>query len=130
MAALNEISPASLMRLIGTPQCFVIVDICIDEDSEGGPHLIPTAIRQRHDDLDGLVKRLAALTAVVVYQKDLKFWHRVAGGNVAWRVAGLSRTYRDDTAQLNAALPQYDALYRCARHGQDDGHTWPAGGAG
>ncbi len=32
MAAFNEISPQQLMRLIGTPQCPVIVDVCIDDD--------------------------------------------------------------------------------------------------
>ena len=40
---------------------------------------------------------------------------------------GLSRAYRDDLEQLNAAMPLYDALYRWARDGFDEGHDWPAG---
>lgn len=36
---------------------------------------------------------------------------------------GLSRQYRDDTAQLNAGLAIYDALYRWARDGHEADHT-------
>mgnify|MGYP001797494295 CR=1 FL=1 len=35
---------------------------------------------------------------------------------------GLSRMYRDDNAQLEAAMPLYDALYRWARDGFTEGH--------
>jgi rhodanese-related sulfurtransferase len=42
---------------------------------------------------------------------------------------GLSRQYRDDLQQLDAAMPLYDALYRWARDGHDEGHDWPAGRA-
>lgn len=38
---------------------------------------------------------------------------------------GLSRQYRDDHKQLEAGLVLYDALYRWARDGQDEGHDWP-----
>lgn len=40
---------------------------------------------------------------------------------------GLSRQYRDDLAQLDAGMAIYDALYRWARDGTDEGHDWPAG---
>ena len=39
---------------------------------------------------------------------------------------GLSRQYRDDLAQLEAGMAVYDALYRWARDGYDEGHDWPA----
>lgn len=39
---------------------------------------------------------------------------------------GLSRMYRDDHAQLKAGMALYDALYRWARDGFDEGHDWPA----
>ncbi len=39
---------------------------------------------------------------------------------------GLSRQYRDDLAQLEAGMAIYDALYRWARDGFDEGHDWPA----
>ena len=40
---------------------------------------------------------------------------------------GLSRQYRDDLAQLEAGMAVYDAFYRWARDGFDEGHDWPAG---
>lgn len=39
---------------------------------------------------------------------------------------GLSRQYKDDLAQLEAGMVVYDALYRWARDGFDEGHDWPA----
>ncbi|MDP1669580.1 sulfurtransferase/chromate resistance protein [Phaeovulum sp.] len=52
--------------------------------------------------------------------------HPAAAGLLAISV-GLSRQYRDDTAQLQAGIALYDALYRWARDGFDEGHDWPAG---
>ncbi|RKE93730.1 chromate resistance protein ChrB domain-containing protein [Sulfitobacter guttiformis] len=48
-----------------------------------------------------------------------------AAGLLALSV-GLSRQYRSDDEQLVAGLALYDALYRWARDGQDEGHDWPA----
>jgi rhodanese-related sulfurtransferase len=42
---------------------------------------------------------------------------------------GLSRMHRDDLTQLEAGIAVYDALYRWARDGFDEGHDWPAGRA-
>lgn len=39
---------------------------------------------------------------------------------------GLSRMFRDDLEQLAAGMSLYDALYRWARDGFDEGHDWPA----
>lgn len=51
-----------------------------------------------------------------------------AAGLLALSV-GLSRQFRDDLAQLEAGMVLYDALYRWARDGFDEGHDWPAGRA-
>lgn len=40
---------------------------------------------------------------------------------------GLSRQHRDDLAQIEAGMAVYDALYRWARDGYEEGHDWPAG---
>jgi hypothetical protein len=40
---------------------------------------------------------------------------------------GLSRLYRDDLEQLEAGMHLYDALYRWARDGSEERHTWPTG---
>jgi rhodanese-related sulfurtransferase len=42
---------------------------------------------------------------------------------------GLSRMYRDDLAQLDAAMVLYDALYRWARDAVNETHNWPAAAA-
>lgn len=49
-----------------------------------------------------------------------------AAGLLALSV-GLSRMFRDDLQQLEAGIALYDALYRWARDGHDEGHDWPAG---
>ena len=49
-----------------------------------------------------------------------------AAGLLALSV-GLSRMCRDDLQQLEAGMALYDALYRWARDGHDEGHDWPAG---
>lgn len=49
-----------------------------------------------------------------------------AAGLLALSV-GLSRMFRDDLQQLDAGLALYDALYRWARDGHEEGHDWPAG---
>ena len=43
---------------------------------------------------------------------------------------GYSRMYRDDLAQLDAAMGLYDAFYRWARDATDEAHNWPNPGQG
>jgi rhodanese-related sulfurtransferase len=43
---------------------------------------------------------------------------------------GLSRMYRDDLAQLDAAMGLYDAFYRWARDAVGETHNWPTPSAG
>jgi hypothetical protein len=38
---------------------------------------------------------------------------------------GLSRMYGDDLAQLEAAIPLYDAFYRWCRDATSETHNWP-----
>ncbi|MEZ5913767.1 MAG: sulfurtransferase/chromate resistance protein [Paracoccaceae bacterium] len=51
-----------------------------------------------------------------------------AAGLLALSV-GLSRQFKDDLEQLDAGMRLYDALYRWARDGFEEGHDWPAGPA-
>ncbi|MDX8348863.1 sulfurtransferase/chromate resistance protein [Cognatiyoonia sp. IB215446] len=105
MPAFNEITPTQLMRLIGTPQCPVIVNVCIDEDFEADPFLIPTAFRHPHTDIAALLDLPMDTKIVCVCQKGRKLSHGVAahlrtrgyeaevleGGNEAWRRTGFPR---------------------------------------
>lgn len=43
---------------------------------------------------------------------------------------GLSRMYRDDLAQLDAAMGLYDAFYRWARDATGETHNWPSPATG
>lgn len=65
---------------------------------------LATVIRGADTDTHDLAPQAAGLLAVSV---------------------GLSRMYRDDLAMLNAGMLIYDALYRWARDGFDEGHDWP-----
>jgi rhodanese-related sulfurtransferase len=259
----SQISPAQLMRLIGTPDAPRIIDVRIPDDFAAHPHHIPTATRNAHRDIAGLAPQLQGQRVVIVCQRGQKLsegsaallrTHGIAaesleGGTEAWvaaslpmvpaaalpatnlwvtrhrpkidRIAcpwlirrfidptarflfvapsevadvasrfdatpfdidgvfwshrgetctfdtliaecglstpaldrlavvvrgadtdrhdlapqaagllaisvGLSRMFRDDLAQLEAGMTLYDALYRWARDGFDEGHDWPAG---
>lgn len=101
--AFSEISPSQLMRLIGTPEAPILIDVLSDDDFALDPRLIPTARRQAHDQLEQLLPELADQRTVVICQKGKKLSHGAAallrshgiaaevltGGNLAWRDAGL-----------------------------------------
>ncbi len=38
---------------------------------------------------------------------------------------GFSRMYKDDLAQLDAAMPLYDSIYRWSRDASEETHNWP-----
>ena len=40
---------------------------------------------------------------------------------------GYSRMFKDDLAQLDAAMVMYDAFYRWCRDATDETHNWPVG---
>lgn len=90
MAALNEITPPQLMRLIGTSCAPTIVDVCTAPDFADDPRLIPTAIRAAHTDLPALTGRLAGQRIVVACQKGKKLSQGVAA---YLRVEGISAEY-------------------------------------
>jgi rhodanese-related sulfurtransferase len=90
MASPNEITVTRLLRLIGTPDAPVIVDIRIDPDFEADPCLIPGSFREPYNDVAGLVDRLAGRRCVVICQKGLK----LSQGLVTWlRGDGLDAEY-------------------------------------
>lgn len=72
MAAPNEINPKQLLRLIGTPECPVIVDISIDPDFAVDPYLIPGSFRHPHTDIHGLLARLTGRACIIPCQRGIK----------------------------------------------------------
>ncbi|WP_299145523.1 chromate resistance protein ChrB domain-containing protein [uncultured Tateyamaria sp.] len=72
MAAPNAITPAQLLRRIGTPDAPTVIDISIDPDFADDPYLIPGSVRVPHTDLPAIKDRLAGTTGVIVCQKGIK----------------------------------------------------------
>ncbi|MCY4333066.1 MAG: chromate resistance protein [Litoreibacter sp.] len=105
MPGFNEISASQLMRLIGTPDAPVMLDVCLDEDFQSDPYLIPTARRCPFDQVGTLVSDLKDKRTVLICQKGKKLSHGAAamlrakglaaevleGGNVAWSEQGFAR---------------------------------------
>jgi rhodanese-related sulfurtransferase len=103
MPAPNEITPIQLSRLIGTPECPSIIDVCIDDDFNNDPHLIPSSRRYPFTEIQDLAHELQGGKAVIICHKGLKLsqgaaallrYHDVAcefmqGGISAWKNAGL-----------------------------------------
>lgn len=101
----TEISPVQLMRLLGTPEAPVILDVRTPEDAEADPHLIPTARRIGHAEVASLSPWLGERPVVVACQRGKKLSHGAAallrtlghraesleGGTLAWAEAGLPR---------------------------------------
>ncbi|WP_420394068.1 chromate resistance protein ChrB domain-containing protein [Acuticoccus sp.] len=71
-------------------------------------HRLATVVRAADTNRHDLAPQAAGLLAVSV---------------------GLSRLHRDDLEQLEAGMALYDALYRWARDGHEEGHDWPTGRA-
>lgn len=102
MPSPTQITISQLSRLIGTPDCPILIDVCIDEDFEADPRLIPTARKHPFDRIAELAPSLQNERVVVVCQKGLKLSQGAAavlrsygvkaevvkGGNNAWRDAG------------------------------------------
>ncbi|MBU2982236.1 chromate resistance protein [Lentibacter algarum] len=127
---LNEITANQLMRLIGTPDAPVIVDVTIDEDFNADPFLIPTAFRHKHTELESLLPLLNGRKTIIICQKGKKLsqgtaaWLRaqgidaenLTGGNFAWRdTANAPRTAQSvlpatGTAWVTRQRPKIDRL--------------------
>lgn len=101
MPAFNQITPTQLNRLIGTPDVPVVIDVCLDEDFQLDPVLIPTARRMPFDDPHAIAAHVGDRRAVIVCQKGKKLSQSVAaylqslgttaevleGGMLAWRAS-------------------------------------------
>jgi rhodanese-related sulfurtransferase len=102
MASLSQITVSQLAHLIGTAEAPIVIDVCIDEDFDADPRLIPTAKRHPYDEIQELVPELTGARVVIVCQKGLKLSQGAAallrsegiaaeyleGGNFAWRDGG------------------------------------------
>jgi rhodanese-related sulfurtransferase len=121
MPSPNSISPDKLLRLIGRPDCPVLIDVCTDEDFSANPRLIPGAVRRPWAEVPAWGADFVASgrPAVVICQKGLKLSQGVAawlrhegvptesleGGVLGWQAARLPTVQADK-------LPPRDAQGR------------------
>jgi len=103
MPSPNEITPAQLNRLIGTPAAPTLIDLRTDEDFDDDPRVVPGARRHAHTDLDALVASVGNGPVVVYCQKGRKISQgsaailrtegvrveSLAGGQFGWRDADM-----------------------------------------
>ncbi len=116
MPSPNTITVSQLKRLVGLPDCPVIVDVRLDEDFDQDPYFIPSAFRHSFTDIDTLAARLVGRKAIVVCWKGLKLSEgaaailraagveaeTLAGGMTAWLEAGLPRVPAASIPKRNA----------------------------
>ncbi len=119
MASFNEISVQKLSKLIGTPDCPVIIDVRIDDDFDDDPQLVPTAFRHPFHDIASVGDRLCNRSVIIYCQKGLKISQGAAallrnmkidaqvleGGQFAWRDAGLPMVSTKNIPALKSNQP-------------------------
>jgi rhodanese-related sulfurtransferase len=105
MPGLSEVSPSQLIRLLGTPDAPLLVDVRLPEDVAADPFVLPSARSCAHDEVAALSSWIGARSAVLVCQRGRKLSHGAAallrslghraevveGGTLAWAEAGLPR---------------------------------------
>ncbi|CAL78188.1 conserved hypothetical protein; putative thiosulfate sulfurtransferase (ChrB/GlpE-like) [Bradyrhizobium sp. ORS 278] len=102
MSSFASISPDKLIRLIGTPQAPLLIDVRTVEDFAADPRLVPGAIQRPALEAPQWSTEFAGRSVVVICQRGAKLshgaaaWLRVAkataenleGGFEAWNAAG------------------------------------------
>jgi len=119
MSSINTISPEKLARLIGRPDCPVLIDVQSDEDFAADPRLVPGAVRRRFETVSEWSREFAGRSAVAICQKGLKLsegvaaWLRddgIAADSLEGGALGWAKT--DLPMVPEAKLPPRDALGR------------------
>ena len=72
MPSPTTITIAQLFRLIGTHDAPVLVDVCIDDDFNDDPRLIPGSFRHPFTDIASLAPKLQRRRVVIICHKGLK----------------------------------------------------------
>lgn len=115
MPSLNSISVEKLARLVGTPQCPVLIDVRTEDDFKENPQLIPSSMRRSHATAPEWAQEFAGRSAIVICQRGAKLsqgvaaWMRHAGapadaledGFDGWRKAKLPTVVATKMPALN-----------------------------
>ena len=116
----------SPVEVVVVSECYNAIPLDIEDTfwSHRGPKCTFDTILDEFNQRPPALDRLS--TVVRAADTDAHDLSPEAAGLLALSV-GLSRQYSDDLEQLEAGMHMYDALYRWARDGNDEGHTWPTG---
>ncbi len=79
MSSTTSISIERLSKLIGRPDCPVLIDVCTEPDFACDPRLVPGSVRRQHSDVEAWGPGHAGQDVVVICQKGLKLSEGVAG---------------------------------------------------
>lgn len=90
MPSKTRISVSELGTLIGTPFAPIIIDVCIDDDFNADPRLLPGSFRHPFRKIEDLIPQLRGKKVVVVCQKGLKLSQGAVG---LLRGAGVDARY-------------------------------------
>jgi rhodanese-related sulfurtransferase len=133
MPSLNTIPRDKLWRLIGRPDCPVLIDVRDDDDYAADPRRLPGAVRRSPLDVASWAGEFAGRRTAVYCQKGLKLgqgvaaWLRHAGaeaeaveaGFLGWKEAGLPlvpdavlppRDPRSRTIWVTRSRPKVDRI--------------------
>jgi rhodanese-related sulfurtransferase len=90
MATPDAITVTQLVRLVGTPDAPVLVDVRIDNDHASDPRMLPASVRRDHRTVSSWAGEYAGRSVVVVCQRGQK----LGQGAAAWlRHAGVRAEY-------------------------------------
>ena len=78
MATPDTISVVQLVRLVGTPEAPVLIDVRIDEDHAADPRMLPASSRRDHRGVASWAGEYAGRSVVVVCQRGQKLSQGVA----------------------------------------------------
>ena len=76
----DTITVSQLVRLLGTPDAPIVIDVRIDQDVAADPRVLPVSIRRSHRDVAGWAADFAGKQTVVVCQRGAK----LSQGTAAW----------------------------------------------
>ena len=119
MATPDTINVAQLVRLIGTPEAPVIIDVRIDTDYASDPSMLPASIRRDYRTVSSWAEEYAGRFVVVVCQTGQKLsqgvaaWLRHAGAHAESLEGGFEAWVKGrGLLVLPDRVPKRDALNR------------------
>ena len=79
MATPDAITVTQLIRLVGTPDAPVLVDVRVDNDYASDPHMLPASLRRDYRTVSSWAGEYAGRSVVVVCQRGQKLAQGTAG---------------------------------------------------